>query len=821
MESPTSSIGRAGHTFCGGRPHRFTTLLNNGNYVVASVYWNGGPVFGRGAVTWGNGTTSLSGTVSAANSLVGSDPGEELGFDYFDPAYPSIDIHGVNPLSDGNYVVLSPSSNGDRGSATWVSGTSGRTLDGLGTVTPQNSLVGSVANARLETFLENPADHTFVQAFIRDGGGRVAAGFTDPSRLSYATAQAQSVTITPTFLSHTLNTGTAVVLQASNDITVNSAITVNAGGHGGALTLQAGRSIVVNAPITTDNGALTLIANDPLANGVVDSQRDPGNAVITTASGTALNTGSGTLTVELRNGADLTNQDSGAITLQTVTAGSVSVVNNGPSAGSDVNLGPITTSGAQSYANPNGTTTLTGNLTATDNSITFTDSVVVSDGVSVTAGASTVNFVNFETGDFSQSATQVGGAIVTSPALDGTYSLQLLRSNSVANVEIRQSGMNYYNLPTASYSFLFQYASQTGEGGVVNFQDSSSNYKAALHLSAAGKLLFYDGTGTLLATGTTTLDANRTYTISATIGTGSNASWEVRLNGNVEMSGSGNLGMANNGSLSLGGNSRYTANYYYDDVAIRTQESLSAGLVNFAGSGTQTLQSGSGSSFGNISHTGSGTLRLTSGLTVTGTFANRAGTFDANDQPIAVAGAATVTGGTYLAGTAPQSFGGGLSITGGVFRSSTGPMTVTGGITLSGGLLSGVGTVDAVTACGGTVAPGSSSPGVLTIDGAVAFDPATTLSILLAGTDAATGYSQLAVGGPIDLGGNTLSLSFGFEPPLGSTFEIIRNTGPGPIFGTFNGLAEGAVFTQGGYDFQITYQGGTGGNSVELRRWHQ
>src|SRR5439155_8278090 len=192
-----------------------------------------------------------------------------------------------------------------------------------------------------------------------------------------------------------------------------------------------------------------------------------------------------------------------------------------------VQLGPVTTSGVQTYANPHGITTVTGNLTATDNAITFADSVVVNDGVTVAEGASTVNFVNFETGDFNQSATHVGGAIVTSPALDGTYSLQLLRSHSVAHVEIRQSGTTYFNLPTASYSFLFQYASQTDEGGIVNLQDTSSNYKAGLHLSAAGKLIFYDVNGTPLMTGTTTLNANQTYTIAATIGTGSNAAWEV------------------------------------------------------------------------------------------------------------------------------------------------------------------------------------------------------------------------------------------------------------------------------------------------------
>jgi hypothetical protein len=587
-------------------------LLNNGNYLVRSPVWNSN----RGAVTWCDGSRGISGPVSEANSLVGSNPNDMV----------STDQHGnplVKILRNGNYLVGSSSWDGNRGALTWLSGTSGRTLDGLGTITPQNSLVG------VTIAIENSINDTFLAQYGTNDELGIMVGFADPNLLKYATAQAQSLTITPALLTGTLDTGTAVVLQASNDITVNSPITVSAGGHGGALTLQAGRSIVLNASITTDNGALTLKANDELSGGVVDAQRDPGKAVITMAPGTSLNTGSGALTVALRDGAGLTNSDSGAITLGTVTAGSVSVANIGPSAGSDEILGPVTTSGLQNYGNPNGTTYVTGNLTATDNPITFASSVVVSDGVTVDAGAST---------------------------------------------------------------------------------------------------------------------------------------------------------------------------------------------VNFAGSGTQTLQSGPSTSFVNLNHAGTGTLQLTSGLTVTGTFTNSAGTFDANDQAVTVAGSATVAGGTYLAGVGPQTFSNGLSITGGSFTSSSGPMTVTGGVTLTGGLLSGVGTIDSVTALGGMLAPGTASPGVLTIGGAVTFNSLATLSVLINGTDAGTGYAQVQARGPIDLGSSTLTLSFASEPPVGSALEILTNTGTAPINNAFIGLDEGTVFAEGGYQFQITYQGGTGANSVVLTR---
>jgi hypothetical protein len=349
--------------------------LSNGNYAVLIPTWNGG----RGAATWGDGSTGTRGVVLAANSLVGSDPGDRVGF-------------GGTLLSNGNYVIRSPFWDGNRGAFTWVSGTTGQTADGSGSGSPQNSLVGTADTTGLGPVEENPVTQTFLAIFATGSGGRVTAELVDPNPLTYALAQDQTITITPDFLTRTLNTGTAVVLQASNDITINDPITVSAGGQGGALTMQAGRSILLNASITTDNGDLTLIANGTLANGVLDAERDPGAAVITMAEGTSLDTGTGVLTVELRDGAGLTNADSGAITLQTVAAGSVSVTNSGPSAGSDIVLGPVTTAGAQSYANPNGTIFITGDLTATDSPVTFTDAVILNAGLTLSAGSGVVSF---------------------------------------------------------------------------------------------------------------------------------------------------------------------------------------------------------------------------------------------------------------------------------------------------------------------------------------------------------------------------------------------------------------------------------------------
>ena len=58
----------------------------------------------------------------------------------------------------------------------------------------------------------------------------------------------------------------------------------------------------------------------------------------------------------------------------------------------------------------------------------------------------------------------------------------------------------------------------------------------------------------------------------------------------------------------------------------------------------------------------------------------------------------------------------------------------------------------------------------------------------------------------------------GFAPPVWAEFTLVATADPGGVVGTFAGLPEGAVFPQGGYQFQITYQGGSGATSVLLTR---
>jgi hypothetical protein len=107
------------------------TVLSNGNYLVRTPYWDNGAAADAGAVTWGSGTTGVRGVVSAANSLVGSTAGDQVGW--------------VGLLDSGNYLLISSywdnSAAADAGAVTWGNGSTGT----AGVVSAANSLVGSTA----------------------------------------------------------------------------------------------------------------------------------------------------------------------------------------------------------------------------------------------------------------------------------------------------------------------------------------------------------------------------------------------------------------------------------------------------------------------------------------------------------------------------------------------------------------------------------------------------------------------------------------------------------------------------------------------------
>ncbi|MCP4595009.1 YDG domain-containing protein, partial [Neptuniibacter sp.] len=134
-------------------------------------------------------------------------------------------------------------------------------------------------------------------------------------------------TLHPSQVIAALEGGSAVVLQASNDITLATFSSIDSP-YDGALTLQAGRSILLNSSIALDDANLILIANEILASGVVDAQRDAGDASIAMGNGTRLDTGSGDIVIKLLDGAGKTNKGASDIRLQMVEGNSVEIMSS-------------------------------------------------------------------------------------------------------------------------------------------------------------------------------------------------------------------------------------------------------------------------------------------------------------------------------------------------------------------------------------------------------------------------------------------------------------------------------------------------------------
>ena len=111
---------------------RRVVALPNGNYLVESFIWPANQAFG--AVTWGSGITGVKGEISESNSLVGNSDGDSVG------------QTETIVLPNSNYLVRTPrwhnGSATDAGAVTFGSGSQGI----VGKISAENSLVGSTVD---------------------------------------------------------------------------------------------------------------------------------------------------------------------------------------------------------------------------------------------------------------------------------------------------------------------------------------------------------------------------------------------------------------------------------------------------------------------------------------------------------------------------------------------------------------------------------------------------------------------------------------------------------------------------------------------------
>jgi len=250
-----------------------------------------------------------------------------------------------------------------------------------------------------------------------------------------------------------------------------------------------------------------------------------------------------------------------------------------------------------------------------------------------------------------------------------------------------------------------------------------------------------------------------------------------------------------------------------DKVILRSSEQIANGAnVTIASSGVLDLETfNTSETIASLSGSGAVDLGPGSTFTINGV------TNTTYSGSIEGAGAVVKDGGGTLELTGTSQVAGGTTV-------NLGKLLVNG--VLSGNvnvsvnaILGGAGTINGPLTVSGTLAPGS-SPGDLTVNGAVAFTTGSTFSIELNGGVVGTGYDQLTISstGAVSITGGNLTLSLGFAPAFGQQFTIIDNLGIGAIGGTFANLPDGgtisATYNFVTYDFQANYSGGTGNDLV-------
>jgi Repeat of unknown function (DUF5650)/Secretion system C-terminal sorting domain len=276
ISSSNSLIGSSGGESLGNPlSDSHVTLLSNGNYVVSSSRWGNG----AGAVTWGSGTTGISGFASSSNSLVGSTANDRVGSGH------------VTALSNGNYVVGSQDwDNGaaiDAGAVTWGSGTTGV----VGFVSSSNSLVGSQINDQVGlggiTALKN--GNYVVRSIFWDNGAA-----TDAAAITWGNGA--------TGISGVINSGNSLIGNSAGDLLGNGGMTVLNNGNyvisspdwDNGATLNAGAvtwgngTTGISGVVSSGNSLVGSTANDRVGGGYNWGGQGGGNGIVTLNNGNYL-----------------------------------------------------------------------------------------------------------------------------------------------------------------------------------------------------------------------------------------------------------------------------------------------------------------------------------------------------------------------------------------------------------------------------------------------------------------------------------------------------------------------------------------------------
>ncbi|MHA3774911.1 beta strand repeat-containing protein [Verrucomicrobiota bacterium sgz303538] len=628
-------------------------------------------------------------------------------------------------------------------------------------------------------------------------------------------------------------TGTVIV---ANDNTYSGGTTINAG------TIQLGDG--VNAIGSLGTGAVTnnaaLVANFGASNASITSD--------IAGSGTLTQVGDGTVSL---TGA---NSYTG---LTTISAGTLQVGNGGTTG--SLGNGAVVNNSTLSFNRSNNVTATnaisgTGGLTKSGagtltlgSANTYTGLTTITGGaILVTAGSGVLGDTTAGTVVTSGGALQLQGGItvageeltLTGEGTNATSSPGALRNISGNNewtgpisIEPTSSGVSIHRIvsdagnlkisgnvtlgPDSGDQFVFQ-GNGSGEiSGVISgpmrlthsvngtgtwtlsgantFTGKTTISGGAISVSSLNSVVGGSATSSLGApatVGSGTIDFGNVSTSARLIYTGTGETTDRVINLAATGTGGGILEQAGSGLLKF--TSDLTVTGPSGAKALTLQ---GTGTGEFAGS----IGNGTGSSTVGVTKAGTGTWTLSGANSYTGPTNVTAGTLAiAASGSIAGSTAINVSAGATLDVSALQ---GGLTLGSG--------QTLTGGSGTNAGLVTGA----IVAAAGSTVAPGTgATTGGLAVSGGFKLESTAHLSLDLSGTAAGTGYDQLLVsGGNIALAGDLTGSTVGFTPAFHDVFYIILNNGAGSTTGTLGGVAEGGSIFIGAQEFRISYTSDFGG----------
>ena len=653
------------------------------------------------------------------------------------------------------------------------------------------TLSGTVTNSSLNIFFGGAGDITVTTGMAigpvtKDGAGTLTLAGTN-TYPGLTTVNAGKLLYGG---NNTLATGAVTVSGGTLDLATYSDTV-------GAVTLSAG-SIIGSGTLIGTSYALT-------GSGTISTNLGSTSAVLT-KTGTDSNTtfaGVGSYT-------GTTNITSGTLTLSGTLNGGTAINLTGGVGGTGVFVETSTgvISGTSSilfagnYAG-SGTSSLAGNNTYSGTTTIFVSALRAShDNALGTTAAGTV---------VSSGALELAGNIAI-----GAEALSLAGSGVSNGGALRNiSGTNSYagaiSIATTrinSDAGILTLTSSMAASGSANFTLTTGG---AGNINVTGNIANGGGGGTVAlvkdGTGIVTLSGINTYSNATTVNAGilTFSQTSAKASGTVTAVAAGTIG------LGVGG----TGDYSSANVT-----SLFAGtLTGFTMSGSSGVALDTRA--GNFNYTGNATG--TRALTKLGA------------NTLTMSGSSNYSGATLVnAGTLLVS--GTIGSTSGVTVASAAALLVNGRVNSAvtvNGILSGTGSVGALTlVSGGTLAPGNSA-GILnatSLSGTSGAMLSMEIGKITGGGDpvAGTDYDQLNSSGGVTLNGTSLTLtSTGFNNiQLNDKIFLVLNGSLSPTVGTFAGLAQNDIFVFNTQSYQISYLANwtgsyntstlTGGNDIAI-----